>query len=444
MNRHVQHTNRRFEFPMIGHRILKTALAVFICLLIHMARGFDSGASESCITAIICMQPYAKETRKSAIERLFGTTVGGLWGLIFLLLVTRIPSLPMHMLAIYVLISLGVVVAVYSCVVLHISESAALSAIVFICLVINYPKVNPSLAETLISISDTIIGVLVAAIVNTFHIPTRKRTDRIFFLQLHHLAVDRYSAISPYVLTELNRLYDAGARICLETEYAPAFLIGQLQLLHINLPVIVLGGAALYDIRENMYLEVQAIPTMDAYYLYKMIEALGCCGMVFTLRENSMMLFQIGERNAQEEEDYCLMRRSPYRNYLDGMFGSEDRVLAFRMIMDEEQGDAFERRLNGNLVIAQHFHTVRISRPNHPGDCLFYFYRKGVTVEAAQQKLLDLESRNGEEKPAAVRIYPQSRRYDPEYDAIHLLHRIKHMYQEPLWVRSKREQQESS
>ncbi len=437
MNRSFKPEHGRFTLPVIGHRILKTAAAVFICLLIHMLRGYEGGVSESCITAIICMQPYVQDARKSAIGRLLGTTVGGLWGLVFLLLVTRLPSLPMHMLVIYGLIAAGVIIAVYSCVVLHISDSAALAAIVFICLVVDYPQVDPSVEQTLLNISDTIIGVLVGIFVNSFHIPTRKRRDRIFFLKLDHLAADRYSTISPRVLTELNRLYDAGAKICLETLYAPAFLIGQLQLLHINMPVIVLGGAALYDIRENTYQEVQEIPLMDACYLYNLIEKLGYCAMAFTLRGNSMMLFQVGELSRQEEENYRLMRRSPYRNYIDGIFGQEDRILAFRMILEEQEGDRFGEALKEEPAVTELFQVVRIPRPKYPGECLFYFYRKGVTMEAMEDRVIAYETTDEEVPLRAVKIQPKGRRYDPEHDAAILLHRIKSMYQQPFWVKKK-------
>ncbi|MDO4490919.1 MAG: aromatic acid exporter family protein [Lachnospiraceae bacterium] len=429
----------KWPFPLIGHRILKTAFAVFICLLIHIARGYRGGVAESCITAIICMQPYAKKVRKSAGDRITGTIMGGFWGLAFLLLVTWLPGTENHMLLVYVMMSLGVILAVYTCVLLNIADAAALSAIVFLCLVLKFPEADPSLPETLLRIMDTVIGALVATAVNTFRIPTRKRLDRVFFLQLNHLAADRYSRISSRVLTELNRLYDSGCRICLETPYAPAFLISQLQTLHINMPVIVLGGAALYDIRENVYREVQEIPHEDVDYLVEMIEMLGLCGVIFTIRGRTMMLFHVGEMNQQEIEDYRMMRRSPYRNYLPGSYSSEDQILAVRMILDEAQAQVFELWLMGNITIAERFHVVRIPRPKHPGETLFYFYKRGVSIEACQKHLLDYEKKEEGEVLNPVIIQPISARYDPERDAVHLLNRIKAMFQKPLWIRDRKE-----
>lgn len=438
MNIKDQLKQGKFPLPMIGSRILKTAIAVFICLLIHIAKGYRGGISESCITAIICMQPYAKDARKSAIGRIVGSTFGAFWGLAFLMLMFRLPGTAAHMLIVYFLMSLGVILAVYTCVVLNISDTAGLAAIVFLCVVINYPDVDPSLLGTFLRIFDTILGVLVALAVNSFRIPTRKRPDKLFFLELNHLAYDRYSRISSRVLIELNRLYDQGAKICLETMYAPAFLISQLQTLHINMPIIVLGGAALYDIRENIYLEVQAMPYEDADYLYQMVQLLGYGGVMFTLRGNSMMLFHVGEKSKQEEDNYQLMRRSPYRNYMEGKFSEEDQVLAFRMILEEEEGKIFESRLMGNLYIAEHFHVVKIPRPRHQGEVLFYFYRKGVTIESMQERLLSYEKQEEGELLKPVRIQPISARYNADRDAIILLHRIKHQYLQPLWIKNRK------
>lgn len=44
--------------------------------------------------------------------------------------------------------------------------------------------------------------VLVALAVNSFRVPTRKRQDKLFFLELNHLAYDRYSRNIKYKIGE--------------------------------------------------------------------------------------------------------------------------------------------------------------------------------------------------------------------------------------------------
>ena len=58
-------------FPPLGQRIMKTSLAVFICLMFYWLRGYRGGEmpAEACITAIICMQPYVQDTAVYARDR---------------------------------------------------------------------------------------------------------------------------------------------------------------------------------------------------------------------------------------------------------------------------------------------------------------------------------------------------------------------------------------
>ena len=52
------------RLPVLGWRIIKTSIAVFICLIIYLILGY-SGAdmpTEAAITAILCMQPYLRDS----------------------------------------------------------------------------------------------------------------------------------------------------------------------------------------------------------------------------------------------------------------------------------------------------------------------------------------------------------------------------------------------
>ena len=48
--------HRRY-LPPLGNRIIKTAVAVYICLLLHALSGYRSNVSQSAIAAIVCIQP---------------------------------------------------------------------------------------------------------------------------------------------------------------------------------------------------------------------------------------------------------------------------------------------------------------------------------------------------------------------------------------------------
>lgn len=64
------------KLPKIGMRIVKSALAVFVCLLIDRLRG--GMPFYAAIAAILCMQPDVANSLKTAANRVIGTLVGGL------------------------------------------------------------------------------------------------------------------------------------------------------------------------------------------------------------------------------------------------------------------------------------------------------------------------------------------------------------------------------
>ncbi|MBR4211273.1 MAG: FUSC family protein, partial [Oscillibacter sp.] len=69
---------RKWSPPRVGQRMIKTAVAVLICLLFYYLRGRrgEDMPTEAAITAIICMQPYVRDTREYAINRMTGTLIG--------------------------------------------------------------------------------------------------------------------------------------------------------------------------------------------------------------------------------------------------------------------------------------------------------------------------------------------------------------------------------
>ena len=72
--------------PHIGMRMVKSAAAVLICLLISMLVDREDMRIYSSIAALLCIQPYAEDTKRMAIQRTVGTAIGSVFGIAVLLL----------------------------------------------------------------------------------------------------------------------------------------------------------------------------------------------------------------------------------------------------------------------------------------------------------------------------------------------------------------------
>ena len=77
--------------PKIGMRMIKTSIAVAICLLIYLLRGKQGVPVFSTIAAMICMQPYVENSKTVAFNRIIGTLTGAVMGLVVVYLTQWIP-----------------------------------------------------------------------------------------------------------------------------------------------------------------------------------------------------------------------------------------------------------------------------------------------------------------------------------------------------------------
>ena len=143
-------TKRPIYLPRIGQRIVKTSIAVLITLLVYYLRGYRGAdmPAEAAITAIICMQPYVHDTREYAMSRFIGTLIGAAWGLGFLLLMLVFPRMGEVLLLVYLRMAVGVMLTLYTCVLVRRPDTAGQAAIVFICVVIAFRSTSSACRGT--------------------------------------------------------------------------------------------------------------------------------------------------------------------------------------------------------------------------------------------------------------------------------------------------------
>lgn len=421
------------RLPHLGQRIIKSAVAVFFCLLIYMLRDYKGLVTQSTVAAIICIQPYRSDGIEASANRIIGTLVGAGWGLLFLISADYLTSHSIHfpMLIIYMIMSAGIVVTLYTTVFLKKTDAASLSAIVFICIVGTYPDLEMPFILTRDRIIDTFIGILVAGLVNSINLPRQKHPEYLFFIRLQDLVPDRYSHISPNILVMLNRLYNDGTRICLVSKWAPAFLLSQMGFIDIDIPVIVMDGAGLYDIPERQYLDIISIPPADVYYLKNIFNGMNLGYCIYAIKDSSLMIYRQGFMNEAEDQDYEIMKRSPYRNYVDGNFDLNDQVAFIRVIDTDNNIDDLELCIR-ELIPENKFRLVRRPQPKMKGYSGLYFYHPEATVEHMKEILLMRLSEKDNPGLVPVDMF-MGERWTSDKEAIALLNKTRNVY-EPVRI----------
>lgn len=414
--------------PPLGQRIIKTATAVFILLIIYMLQGGHGSVSSACVTALLCIQPYASDSWTFAIERVAGTVIGSVWGYLYLELMWAIPLLGHNMVMAYFMMALFLVLALYSTVVIKRSSLAGLVGIVMLGIVIQYPRVGLPLAQTAQNFADTLLGTVVAVIVNVAHLPRQKHPEYLFFVRTMDLVPDRYRQIPSSVHIALDKLFQDGAKICLVSRWAPAFIMSQMGLLNVNAPMIIMDGAALYDVQENKYLDVIDIPKANVNRLRSILAGFNVGCNIYAVNERTLSIYRDGPMNEAEIREFETMKRSPYRNYLDGMYRETDKIAFVRIIDTINHIEDLHHELQSILPMGM-FRTEIREETRFPEYMSLYFYDPRATQTEMKHRAQKIMEQQEGTSLTPVEMLPRFTQYLPEHDALILLNRLKNKYE---------------
>ncbi|CAM3640148.1 aromatic acid exporter family protein [Hathewaya histolytica] len=143
----------------IGMRNIKTSLAVFISIMV-LKLFKVSFPFYACIAAIITMEKTIYNSFKVGKNRIIGTTLGAIVGLLFVLI------LPGNTF----LVAIGISVTIYLCDILGYNKSISIACIVFIAISSNLKGGNPFVYSGN-RLLETFVGIIVAVIVNLIIYP---------------------------------------------------------------------------------------------------------------------------------------------------------------------------------------------------------------------------------------------------------------------------------
>lgn len=150
-----------------GMRIIKTSLAVALCILIEYFRK-AGGPSSTAIVALFCLQHDLKSTLESSINRVVGTMVAGIFGYGFLLLAFQLFGLNKDSLSYTLLFLIGLIIVMQVLVLIHMPGGAGIAAMTFIIIAFAYQPAQEvsSLIYTVETVINSLIGIFAALFVD--------------------------------------------------------------------------------------------------------------------------------------------------------------------------------------------------------------------------------------------------------------------------------------
>lgn len=381
---------KRITVPPIGLRIIKSAVAVLICYLVSFLRGESGIVFYSQLAALWCIQTYQSDTKKNALQRMIGTAIGAIYGLLFLLSERFIRREDMLQQLINALVISGMIVLVlYTTVLIKKKYASYFSCVVFLSIVVNHvADANPYLFVWN-RFLDTIIGILIGVGVNAFSLPVEKRKDILFLSGVDKTLVDRNDRLSDYSRVELNRMLDKGVNFTLSTMRTPASLLGIVQDIRLRLPVIAMDGAVLYDINENTYLKVYVISKAMSLRILEIIHKLGYACFVNCIIDDILVICYEKEMGEMQEEILREMRKSPYRNYMKMSDIDFQGVVYFMMVYPDKDIEKIYQTLDGEGILEE-LKVIKYASEEYRGYSYIKIYNKNAVRENMNRYLLEM------------------------------------------------------
>ena len=303
---------------MPGQRIVRSIVVVWLCLAVYLLRGKQGFPVIYLISALQCIQPYTKDIRILAKERVTGTLIGTCFGVLFLY-AERLMSdggLPDGIVR-YLFIGLCTGAVLYFTVVLKVTDVAFFSAITFLPIALDPVTDTSLLADALLRTLDTLVGIALGTLVNSVQLPRIRNRDILFVSGVGEFLVGSGNTMTPYSRVELNRLIEDGAKFTISTMQTQATVRELLNGINLRHPIITMDGAALYDMKTLSYLKTNPIPELNARRLLTWLEENGLPFFSNCIEENLLVIRYAELANPAMKKIYDSKHTSPYRNYLN-------------------------------------------------------------------------------------------------------------------------------
>ena len=162
---------KKLNLPKPWFRNIKTALSVFFCILLFELIDRPNPLF-ACSAAIICMRETVDDSFKTGVDRVVGTLIGGIIGLVFLLIKNHLNMLSTQC----IIGGIGVFVAIYLCNVFNKNNAAVISSIVVLAIIIGVTEKPPYL-YALDRTVDTLAGIIIALLVNKYIYPWKEENS---------------------------------------------------------------------------------------------------------------------------------------------------------------------------------------------------------------------------------------------------------------------------
>lgn len=392
----------------LGLRNIKTAIAVLICLFIYLGlililKAFNvvstmgsntldgwAGAIRiatecytpffACIATAYSMSTDKGKSVEQARLRIVASLIGGLFGVLVVWIYISITKNDWSFQFIsatgnptggftsadftgeyiasfivpIILTGLSTIVVIWLCNLLN-QKGASFAAVLTLTAVMTSLGTN-AIIYGFNRIFSTIIGVLVALLVNSFHLPHKtKNKDLLFCVGIEGVISNSSNELPGFPSYKLNSMNYRGANCTIFTTRIPTTFMGMLNNVKITHPVVCMSGAALYDTKTKKYIDYEPIPKDVSLEVDKYLNSLNITPFKNIIEDDVLHIYCEKVDNIGEELYYEGKKNGPYCQSSISKAPADKDVLYYLLVIPNEDvasiKDYIEKNFSDSLYI---------------------------------------------------------------------------------------------
>lgn len=344
----------------IGQRIIKTSIAVFVSISIHIIllyidkqlgidRNLDWHAPSNMYTpffagiaAVYATHKDRKSSFQQAKIRSFGSIIGGYFGmgLIWLteyFLINKYnlqeTNLILYTIIQYAIVSLGIIPLIWITVSLKQSTATFITCLTYLSVTISIRNGGmPVLQFATNRVISTLIGVAIALLINNFGKIKKRNKDILFVTSLDDNYFSNKKRFSLYVKYKLNNLYYHDMPLLLSTNKPLSSLEDLFKDLDVSFPVVLMNGACVYNFENKEYEDVFNISSESRVSLDNLLKQYNLNAFIHSINDGTMHIYYEKFTNDAQKEFFDKRKRNMYDNFVYATLPSDASALMYTII----------------------------------------------------------------------------------------------------------------
>ena len=229
-----------------------------------------------------------------------------------------------------------VIPIIYTTLLLKKKNASYFACVVFLSIVVNHIGDNNPYLFVFNRVLDTLIGIFLSLIINQIHIPRHRNKDILFVSGIDDVLVNSHHQMSDYSIRQINNMIHDGMLFTISSMRTAPIILENIKGIDIQLPIITMDGAALFDVQNKRYLKKYEISYEKSLEIIHFIKSKSFQVFVNSIFEDSWIINYSDFHNPVEKEIYETLRKNPYRNYYKHDLMPDQKTI-YMMIIDTEE-----------------------------------------------------------------------------------------------------------